>query len=176
MRNVIDGGFPGPVTPVNPGRASVFDRVAVARVEDLPQPPDLAVLCTPAHTVPALLRACGKTGIRGAVVLAAGFRESGPAGRALEQDLRDALAETPSLRVLGPNCLGLIVPGIGLNASFARAPVRGGTIALCSQSGRAVQRDAGLGGCAGHRVLALPVGRQHDRRGIRRPAGCHGRG
>lgn len=135
MRNVIDGGFPGPVTPVNPGRASVFDRVAVARVEDLPQPPDLAVLCTPAHTVPALLRACGKTGIRGAVVLAAGFRESGPAGRALEQDLRDALAETPSLRVLGPNCLGLIVPGIRLNASFARAPIRGGTIALCSQSG-----------------------------------------
>lgn len=135
MRNVIDGGFPGRVTPVNPGRATVFDRAAAARIEDLSEPPDLAVLCTPAPTVPGLLRACGRVGVRGAVVLAAGFREAGPAGRALEEDVRDALTEAPSLRVLGPNCLGLIVPGIRLNASFARAPIRGGTIALCSQSG-----------------------------------------
>lgn len=135
LRNLLEGGFPGPVFPVNPHRASVRGLPAYRDVAALPEPADLAVICTPAATVIEVVRQLSAAGIRGAVLLSAGFGESGAAGRRLDERLRAELARSDGLRLLGPNCLGLIVPGQGLNASFAAATPAAGQVAFISQSG-----------------------------------------
>ncbi|MGX6567428.1 CoA-binding protein, partial [Cupriavidus necator] len=106
-----------------------------ARVGALPAPPDLAVLCTPAPTIPGLIAELGAAGTRAAIVLTSGFE--GPedsAGGALRQAMLDA-ARPHLLRILGPNCVGLIASGIGLNASFAPGTARQGKLAFATQSG-----------------------------------------
>jgi acetyltransferase len=128
MRNLLRGGFAGPVLPVHPDHAAVAGVLAYRDVAALPVAPDLAVLCTPAATVPGLVAELGARGTRAAVVVGAGF---GP-------ELRDAMlraARPHVLRILGPNCLGLLVPGLGLDASFAHAPALAGPLAFLSQSG-----------------------------------------
>ncbi len=134
-RNVLEGGFTGPVWPVNHRHDSVGGRQAWREVGALPEAPDLAVICTHAATVPALIDALGRRGTRAAVVLGAGLKhaqvEGGPT---LEQQMLDA-ARPHLLRVLGPNCIGLLVPGTGLNASFAPSQAKAGSIAFVSQSG-----------------------------------------
>jgi len=132
--HLIDGSFKGAVHFVNPKRERVLDRPCVARVGDLPEAVDLAVLCTPASTIEPILSDCGARGVRGAIVLSAGFRETGPAGLAHEQRLVQ-IARSHNMRIIGPNCLGLITPGIGLNASFTRTVPGPGRIAFISQSG-----------------------------------------
>lgn len=135
LRNMINAGFVGVVYPVNPRRESVQGIQSYPSVEALPRTPDLAVICTPAATVPGLVRECGRAGIRGLVVLTAGFREAGEAGRALEAEVRAAASEFDGMRIIGPNCLGIIVPRIGLNATFAAGHPPDGHVAFISQSG-----------------------------------------
>lgn len=138
MRNLLGGGFAGQVWPVNPKHQQVAGRRAYARVADLPLTPDLAVICTPAITVPGLIAELGARGTRAAVVLSAGL-SAAPSGAelSLTQRMLDA-AQPYLLRILGPNCVGLLVPGLGLNASFAHIGAKPGKIAFLSQSGALV--------------------------------------
>ncbi len=134
MRNLLTGGFDGTVWAVNPRHAQVAGRRAYAKIADLPQAPDLAVICTPAPTVPGLISELGARGTRAAVVITAGLEAPAPGGGTLTQAML-AAAKPHTLRILGPNCLGLLQPRIGLNASFAHAPALPGNLAFIAQSG-----------------------------------------
>lgn len=135
LKNLLGSGFSGVIYPVNPRREAVLGVPAYPNVASLPHSPDLAIICTPAPTVPGLLRECGEAGIEGVVILSAGFRETGAEGRALEEQLRAEARRFPGMRIIGPNCLGVIVPPLGLNASFAAATPAAGHVAFLSQSG-----------------------------------------
>ncbi len=108
---------------------------AFARIADLPEVVDLAVICGPAATVPHAVRSCGEKGVRGIIVLSAGFQEAGPIGRELEEALRREQARFDGMRIVGPNCLGVIVPRLHLNASLAALTPEPGHIGFISQSG-----------------------------------------
>lgn len=135
LRNLIVGGFAGVVYPVNPKRESIQGIQAYPDVASLPQAPDLAVICTPAVSVPDLVDQCGKVGTRGIAILSAGFRETGPEGLKLEKKIIKIAKQHDGMRIVGPNSLGVIVPRIGLNASFAANTPRPGHLAFISQSG-----------------------------------------
>ncbi|MCB1998561.1 MAG: CoA-binding protein, partial [Rhodoferax sp.] len=130
-RNLSAGGFAGPVWPVNPKHKALGDVPCFASIDALPQAPELAVICTPPATVPELIAALGARGTKAAVVLTAGF------DAAQKQAMLDA-ARNHLLRILGPNCLGLLAPHIGLNASFAHVNAAPGQLAFVSQSGALV--------------------------------------
>jgi acetyltransferase len=135
MKNLLEGGFPGPVLPVNPGHKSILGVLAYPDVAGLPVAPDLAVICTPPDTVPGLIADLGRRGTRAAVVVTACPKfEKDAQGRTLA-DAMMAAARPFGLRILGPNCIGVLVPGIGLNASFAHLAAKPGKIAFLSQSG-----------------------------------------
>lgn len=135
LRNVMQGGFRGDIWPVNPKYRKLEGVTCYPSVRALPRAPDLAVICTPPPTVPDLIAALGEAGCRAAVVLTAGLaRERLPDGRTLQQASLDA-AKPHLLRILGPNCVGLLVPGLQLNASFAHANALPGQLAFISQSG-----------------------------------------
>lgn len=133
LRALRDSGFEGPVYPVNPKGGEILGFAVHASVEAIPDTPDLALICTPAHTVPEAVEACGRKGIRGAVVLAVGFRESGEEGAELERRLLEA-ARAHGVRVVGPNTSGILNLPLGLNLIGARG-VRRGTLSLLVQSG-----------------------------------------
>ncbi|MCY3008150.1 MAG: acetate--CoA ligase family protein [Planctomycetota bacterium] len=135
FRNLLEHRYTGTVYPVNVKSTTVAGQRAYGSLSDLPQQVDLAVLCTPASTIANLLEQCGSLGIRAALVITAGFQEIGPKGLALQEDLNRAIAKYPSLRVLGPNCLGIIHPESRLSASFARGMPQAGGLAFVSQSG-----------------------------------------
>ena len=135
FRNLICSGFRGVVYPVNLKRESVQGILAYQDVRGLPHAPDLAIVCTPSTTVPSLIRCLGEVGTRGVAIVSAGFREIGEEGRRLEEQVLEQQARFPGMRILGPNCLGIIVPGIHLNASFAASTPRKGHIGFISQSG-----------------------------------------
>ncbi len=137
LRNLLAGGFAGPVYPVNPKYRTLAGLECHASVAGLPQAPSLAVICTPAATVPGIIKALGERGTRAAIVLSAGLNGPAGGGRTLRQAALDA-ARPFTLRLLGPNCVGLLVPGIGLNASFAHTSAQPGKIAFVSQSGALV--------------------------------------
>lgn len=135
MRNLLEGGFSGPIWPVNPKHHRVAGQLAFRDLASLPQPPDLAVICTPAPTVPGIIAELGRCGTRAAVVISAGLSTvTEPGGTNLRQAMLDA-AKPHLLRILGPNCVGLLVPGSGLNASFAHTSALPGKLAFISQSG-----------------------------------------
>jgi len=135
MTNLLRAGFEGSVFPVNPNAATVRGIAAYPDVSALPTAPDLAVIATPPDTVPPLIAALGERGTRAAVVLTAGFAEGQiAAGKERAQHLLNA-ARPHLLRVVGPNCLGIAVPGLGLNATFAPAGLLPGNIAFFTQSG-----------------------------------------
>lgn len=136
-RNLFNAGFDGPIMPVNPRERSIEGVLAYPSVADLPVVPDLAVIATPPQTVPGLVRELGERGTKAAIVITAGFAELGEEGRALQQELLDA-AKPHLMRLVGPNCLGVMVPGQGLNASFCHVPPLKGDIALVAQSGAVV--------------------------------------
>ena len=136
-RNLFNAGFDGPIMPVNPRERSIEGVLAYSSVADLPVVPDLAVIATPPQSVPGLIRALGERGTKAAVVITAGFAELGEEGCRLQQDVLDA-AKPHLLRIIGPNCLGIMVPGWGLNASFVHVPPLKGDIALVAQSGAVV--------------------------------------
>lgn len=131
-RNLLRGGFPGPVRLVNPHRRSVAGVACFADIASLPEAPDLAVIAIPADGVAEAVAQLGARGCRAAVVLSAGFE--GAAGAARREALL-AAARPHGLRVVGPNCLGVLSPAAGVNASFARAMPPAGGIALVAQSG-----------------------------------------
>ena len=133
-QNLAAGGLRGALTPVNPKHPQVFGQRCYARLRDLPKAPDLAVLVTPAQTIPTLLEEAGAAGVRAAVVLSSGFGETGDAGRALQAEAL-AAARKHGLRLLGPNCLGLMRTDAGLNATFSPVTALPGRLALLSQSG-----------------------------------------
>ena len=135
LRNMIAGGFAGVVYPVNPKSEAVQGIQAYPDVESLPHPADLAVICTPAATVPGIIEQCGKMGIMGIAILSAGFREVGKEGLKLENQIKRIQKRHDGMRIVGPNSLGVIVPRIGLNASFAATMPRPGHLAFISQSG-----------------------------------------
>lgn len=131
-RNLIEGGFGGDILFVNPKYAEIEGRKCHATIEELPAAPDLAVIATPPETVPDIIAELGRKGTRAAVVITAGIRE-----KKLQQAMLDA-AKPHLLRIVGPNCLGLMVPGIGLNAGFAHMAPKPGNLAFISQSGALV--------------------------------------
>lgn len=135
LRNLVGSGFRGVVYPVNPKREAVQGIQAYKDIPSLPHAPDLAVICTPASTVPTIVRQCGEAGTRGVVIISAGFREIGAEGRKLEELIRQEQRKFDGMRILGPNCLGIMVPSINLNASFAAATPTKGHIGFISQSG-----------------------------------------
>ena len=135
LANLVGGGYAGVVYPVNPDHESVLGIQCHPDVARLPHTPDLAILCSPAEQVPAQVAACGDAGILGLIIVTAGFKETGAAGRALEQRIRAERSRYPGMRILGPNCLCVIVPRLNLNASFAPAMPKDGGIAFISQSG-----------------------------------------
>ncbi len=126
--------FHGPVFPVNPKHKAVLGLPCFATIKELPEVPDLVVIATPAATVPGIVRDCVEAGVGGAIILSAGFRECGAAGEALEREILEE-ARKGKLRIIGPNCLGLMAPHTGLNATFAGAVAQPGSIAFLSQSG-----------------------------------------
>jgi acetyltransferase len=132
--NLISNPFGGTVFPVNPKHRSVLGIKAYPSVKDLPEPVDLAVVVTPAATVPDIIGQCADAGVRGAIIISAGFKETGPAGAELE---RRALAEARRgrMRLIGPNCLGVMRPRGGLNATFASTIAQPGKVGFISQSG-----------------------------------------
>lgn len=133
-RNLLSGGFSGAVMPVNRRGGTVRSTLAYKTVSELPVAPDLAVIATPAATVPQLISELGAQGCRAAIVISSGFEAAQEDGTTLRQSMLDA-SRPHLLRIIGPNCLGFISPGLGLNASFAHLSPRPGSIALVSQSG-----------------------------------------
>jgi len=134
FKNLIDSGFEGSLFPVNPNRKMVQGVKAYPTVGELPGKTDLAVIATPAPTVPDLVDQCGRAGILGVIVTSAGFRESGKGGEDLALRVLEN-ARTHGVRILGPNCLGIIMPHGKINASFTASPALPGPIAFISQSG-----------------------------------------
>ncbi|MBI2254667.1 MAG: bifunctional acetate--CoA ligase family protein/GNAT family N-acetyltransferase [Proteobacteria bacterium] len=131
-RNVLAGGFRGPIGFINPKYQSVLDRPCVANIGALDGAPDLAVIATPAATVPGIVKELAERGTRAAIIISAGFGSAD--GQALKREMQ--LAARPHLmRMVGPNCLGVIAPIIGLNVSFAHLSPKKGSIALLTQSG-----------------------------------------
>ncbi len=134
LNNLVGVGFRGFVYPVNPFSPSVQGVTAYPSVKKIPWQVDLAVVATPAHVVPQVVEECGESGVTGIIIVSSGFGETGDEGKALEEELL-RLKQTFNLRIIGPNCLGIMRPSIGLNASFARKAARPGRIAFISQSG-----------------------------------------
>ncbi len=133
MHNLLANPFGGAVYPINPRRHSVHGVYCYADLAALPEVPDLVVIATPAATVPALVKECVGRGVPAGIIISAGFSELGEQGRALEREVK-AIARG-RMRLIGPNCLGVIHPPSHLNASFAAGMARPGKVALLSQSG-----------------------------------------
>ncbi|HEX7516649.1 MAG TPA: bifunctional acetate--CoA ligase family protein/GNAT family N-acetyltransferase [Chthoniobacterales bacterium] len=124
--------FRGSVFPVNPNRGTVLGQKTVSTIRDVPERVDLAVIATPAGTVPAIVGECAAASVKGAVIISAGFKECGAAGVELEKQI---LAQRGRMRIIGPNCVGVMLPHIGLNATFAKPLALPGNIGFISQSG-----------------------------------------
>ena len=138
LRNLVEGGFKGHIMPVNPKYGELAGIKVYATVASLPAKPELAVICTPPATVPGLIGELGARGTKAAVVITAGLGNvKDSQGRTLKEAMLVA-ARPYLLRILGPNCVGLLVPGLGLNASFAHTGALPGKIAFVSQSGALV--------------------------------------
>lgn len=138
MRNLLAGGYSGTLYPVNPKYRSVLGVKAYRSVDALPEPPALAVIATPPQTVPGVIAQLGAKGCKAAIVLTAGLgAQEDREGRTLTQAMLEA-ARPHCLRILGPNCVGLLVPGLSLNASFAHTSALRGNLAFVSQSGAMV--------------------------------------
>jgi acetate---CoA ligase (ADP-forming) len=150
FRNLLAGEFQGPVYPVNPKSPHVGGVRAYPSVLDIPDDLDLAIICVPAEAVPDVIAQCAAKGVEGVVMITAGFAEAGGDGAAVERDLI-RLARRHGMRVIGPNCMGVIntAPTVAMNGTFAPVAPLPGRVALCSQSGAigiaALERSARLG-------------------------------
>jgi acetyltransferase len=134
MWALLTSPFGGTVYPVSKDRQSVLGIKACKSIKDVPEPVDMAVIVTPAVTVPYIVTECVEAGVRAAVIVSAGFREHGAEGAALEQQILERVRGT-HMRVIGPNCMGVMNPLTGLNATFSQVIARPGNVAFISQSG-----------------------------------------
>ncbi|HXN42362.1 MAG TPA: CoA-binding protein, partial [Myxococcaceae bacterium] len=134
LRNLVSSPFGGNVYPVNPKHSVVLGIKAYPSISALPEVPDLGVIVTPARTVPDVVRECARAGVRSLVIISAGFKEIGEHGIALEKEILRIVQEA-QIRVIGPNCLGVMRPATGLNATFANCLALPGNVAFISQSG-----------------------------------------
>ena len=132
--NLISNPFGGTVYPINFNRPNVLGIKAYKDTKSVPDPVDLAVVVTPASTVPGVISECVDAGVTGAIVISAGFKESGPKGARLEQELLKE-ARRGGMRIIGPNCVGVMRPYSGMNATFAAQAARPGSVGFISQSG-----------------------------------------
>ncbi len=136
LENLLHGKFQGKVYAVNAKRPEVLGLKAYGSIREIPGPVDLAVVATPAATVPQIIGECVDAHAKSAVVISAGFKESGAVGTALEEQIHQQLRSgSMRLRLIGPNCLGIMNPTIGLNATFAKDAPKAGNVAFLSQSG-----------------------------------------
>lgn len=134
LTNLLGSPFGGTVYPVNPKRGAVLGVKAYPSVGQVPDEVELAVIMTPAPSVPHLIRECREAGVQGAIIISAGFKEAGAPGIELERQVLEE-ARRGRMRIVGPNCLGVMSPLTGLNATFAQAMARPGKVAFLSQSG-----------------------------------------
>ena len=124
--------FRGRVFPINPSHSTLLGQKTFSTIRDVPENVDLAVIATPAATVPGIVAECAAANVKGAVIISAGFKECGPAGTELEKLI---LERRGKMRIIGPNCVGVMLPHIGLNATFAKPLALPGNIGFISQSG-----------------------------------------
>ena len=134
FKNLLTSGFEGRIYGINPRREEVQGQTVYASLDDIDGTIDLAVVATPASGIPAIVEACGERGIRMMLILSAGFRETGAEGRKLE-DRVTQLVRRYGIRLMGPNCLGIIRPDRGLNITFGNNNAKPGSLAFVSQSG-----------------------------------------
>lgn len=134
LANLVSSGFPGAIYPVNPSAEEILGLKVYKSVLDTPGPIDMVVIMIPSRAVVGVLRECGEKGVKGAVIITAGFREAGPEGVAREKELL-AVAKEYGIRIIGPNCLGIIDTFVPMNVSFAAGTPKSGSIAFMSQSG-----------------------------------------
>ncbi len=132
--NLISTSFGGTIFPVNPKYNSILGIKSYPSLAAIPDPVDLAVIVTPARTVPGIIEECVAVGVQAAIIISAGFKETGPEGAALEQQILK-IARKGNMRIIGPNCLGVMNPITGLNATFASTMARPGSVGFISQSG-----------------------------------------
>ena len=135
LGNLVGGGFRGVVYPVSSTAEAILGVPCYPGLKNLPRKPDMAIICTPADQVPDIVEECGEAGIRGIIIMSAGFKETGEEGLVLEKRIRETISRYEGMRILGPNCLGIIVPGLSLNASFGEGMPAKGNVAFISQSG-----------------------------------------
>ncbi|MDH5438939.1 MAG: CoA-binding protein, partial [Candidatus Bathyarchaeota archaeon] len=133
LRNLIGVGYKGVVYPVNPFRPTVQGITAYPNIKRIPRQVDLAMIATPAHIIPQIVEECGTAGVSGVIIVSAGFKEAGEEGKSLEKQILKH-KNRYNMRIVGPNSLGVMRPGIKLNASFANKPPNSGKIAFISQS------------------------------------------
>ncbi|MFA7400286.1 MAG: bifunctional acetate--CoA ligase family protein/GNAT family N-acetyltransferase [Sideroxydans sp.] len=134
FQNMLQGGFKGKLYPINAKNAEVQGQRAYASIAEIGEPVELVVIATPSQSVPGIIEECGLHGVKAAVIITAGFGEAGAKGVALEKELMEA-ARRYNIRLIGPNCLGIMRPSIGLNATFNNGAANVGNIAFVSQSG-----------------------------------------
>ncbi len=134
MWNLISNPFGGAVFPINPKRPSVLGVKAYPNISSVPEPVELVVVVTPAQSIPKIIAECVEAGVKGAIVISAGFKETGPLGAELERQVLGH-ARRGGMRIIGPNCLGVMSPVSGLNATFAAGMARPGKVGFISQSG-----------------------------------------
>ena len=132
--NLMSTSFGGTIFPVNPNRSSILGIKAYPNVAAVPDEIDLAVIVTPAQTVPELVQNCADAGVQAVIIISAGFKEIGPEGVVLEQEILK-IAHKGRMRIVGPNCLGIMSPVTGLNATFAAKMAHAGSVGFISQSG-----------------------------------------
>jgi acetyl coenzyme A synthetase (ADP forming)-like protein len=132
FRNLLN--FQGDLYPVNPNADDIMGKKVYPSISAIPGPVEMVVIATPAHTVPAIVKEAGEKGVKSAVILTAGFRETGEEGKKIEDELL-AVARETGVRIVGPNCLGIIIPPLNLNATFDVQSPLSGYIGFISQSG-----------------------------------------
>ena len=164
FRNLLSAGFEGQIFAINPKHDTVQGEKAFATLAEVGQPIDLAVVATPASTIPAIVEACGEHGIKMMLILSAGFREIGDEGKKLEKRVTE-LVERHGIRLMGPNCLGLMRPDKKLNITFGHNVAKPGNLALVSQSGAictAILDWAELNGIGFSAVVSTGIGADLD--------------
>ncbi|MFZ2024856.1 MAG: acetate--CoA ligase family protein [Microgenomates group bacterium] len=134
MKNLVGSGFKGVVYPVNPTSQTIEGIASVSSITAIGSPIDLAIIAVRADLVRSVVEEAGKCGVKGLIIISAGFREAGVEGKKREEEIK-ALCEKYNMMMIGPNCLGVLHPSLGLNASFAPLMPKAGSIAFISQSG-----------------------------------------
>jgi len=148
LNNMIEAGFEGEIFPINPKAESILGLKCYGDLESIGRTPDLVIIIVPAKIVPGIMQQCAKADVKAVVIITAGFKEVGEQGRKLEKDISQ-IARRAGIRMIGPNCLGIIVPENKLNASFGGKLPKVGSIGYLSQSGALLTAILDMANAAG---------------------------